>query len=320
MKLRITSLLFKIKDLFYKNDISTFYSTFVLFISGISIYWLLRLIGYYWFSIAELTFIPFLSIWASFTGMLLAFFVMLSINNEKTSSGRDFIDLISTELYRLKKDKEITILSPNINIGAYRYRGESIFDKAIRKACNSGARIKFITLAINKELFPEPQQINHSDRVNFIKNGKDNKSFQLSFIYDRYIKTIEEAEDEEMSFVQKLNPWYKGNELSVSSIAKNTIEELHWFINEPNIEIIHCDERLDNEKLVGFFTKKKFFIADYSDLQSEKGEVKVSGELITTEGIIDVYSKHILEKYKSYEVSFDPILESNPPKKDLVCK
>lgn len=304
MKLWLTYFLFKIKDWFFKNDISTFTSVAIFYLGGVLIYWIGRYVGYYYQSFFELDFTAFLSIWSSSVGAALAFFVMLNINNEKTSTGRDFIDLLSTEIYRLKKDEEITIISPNINIGSYKYRGESIFEKAVKYSVAKGAKIHFITLAIDPEYLRRADLLESSNRVNFIKEGKKHNCYQLEFIYKRYIKIAEEKEDEldDKSFLHKL--FRRKDELTASQLARFTIQELKYFILQDNITFTHCDDRFKDDNLVGFYTDKKFYIADYSDLQSEKGKVKVTGELIKTPAVVKVSSEYIRQQYLRYEVSF----------------
>ena len=300
-KLSATSLLFWIKNIFFKNDLSTFFWSTLLYICGILLYWLSVLLGKLVVLFPLLPFSTFLSIWTSFVGMFLAFLVMLNINNQKTSTGRDFIDLISFELYNLKKDERMFILSPNINIGSYLFRGESIFDTAIKKALSKGAKIHFITLALDRDYLNKFEKTRPDKKLTFFKNGSLFKSPQLTFIYERYLHKMVNTNDNETPFLKRFSS--KKTSRNPYEVAKTSHQELLEILNSQNAEFTFCDDRFKDKSWVGFFTNKKFFIASYQDVVPTEGKVIVKGEMIETPDVVKALNEYIIKEYRSFEMT-----------------
>lgn len=300
LDLAINKILYKLKNSFFENDVSAFKWTSFVYITPIVIYLFLHkvcdIFNICWWS-SDLKLKEFISILTTIIGAFLAFLVMLNINNKRTKTGSDFIQLISNELYSLSNGEEITIISPNMNIGSYLYKGESMFEVAIKRAAEKGVIIKFITYGLDINYLKECLKAKGADQIAFLKKALYNSSPQLTYIYDRYICKLE---DEETNNTFKVFRRKKETAISVSSI---TIKELSDLVNTENIKIlINCQPHVfDKIGLIGFFTKNKLFIGKSEDINSYKGKVNVIGETIELPEIIKVYSEYLTKQYKAIE-------------------
>jgi hypothetical protein len=301
INLFINRILSILKDKFFENDISAFYWSFGVFFIPIILYkipyWICSKFGFCFFPYLE--FSTFVGIWASTIGSFLAFLVMLNINNKKTKTGTDFIQLISNELYTLKKNEEITIITPNINIGSYKYKGESLYEVALKKAIKRGVIIKFITLKLSKVYLSNGLSIEGAEMVTFLKSGSTHDSDQLLYIYDRYIKKYEnEEKNEPISWLLRIKSFFSKRPPSAISISSMTIKELYDISSKTNIILKEIDKsKFEDVGLVGFYSMKKLYLGFTEDVQSYKGTVNVVGEVVENPKIIEHYSKFILDLY-----------------------
>lgn len=301
----INNILYRLKNNFFENDVSAFKWTCIVFSVPILAYFLFHIacssFNICWWS-SSLNTWEFIGFWTTITGTFLAFLVMLNINNKRTKTGSDFIQLISNELYSLTKGEVITIISPNMNIGSYLYKGESMFEIAIEKAINRGIKVRFITLGLDENYLSKCKKDDGGDIINSLKMGctAANKSPQLKYIYDRYVKKIEEEEK------NKILKRVRRTRETAISISSMTIDELYKLITNPNIEIlVHCRSEQDFLEigLVGFFTEKKLFIGTTQDVSAYKGKVQVIGETIELKKIIDDYTTQLVKKYEKIKLN-----------------
>lgn len=307
LSLVINNILVFFKEKFFENDISAFKWTFCIFIIPLILYEVPFKICSKW-SICyfdnSIDFISFLALWATVVGMFLAFLVMLNINNKRTKTGSDFIQLISNELHKLKNSEEITIISPNINIGSYKYRGESIFEVALKKAINRGVKVKYITLGLDNAFLKAIDVENYSD--SFI-NAESNKSPQLKYIYDTYIHPAKvneiDAGKSKSPGLHLKNLFKRSPNMTSQAIASMTIEELKDLIDK--IEIIyHCKyKEFIESNLIGFYTSEKIFIGEPEESnEPHKGRVNVVGEIIQLGNIVTEYPKQLEQKFNNIKI------------------
>ncbi len=124
-----------------------------------------------------------------------------------------------------------------------------------------------------------------------MREGCLHKSHQLTYLYHRYI-------GEALSG----HSLVKTPHLNAEQMVIQTIKEIRWFLDQKNIEIVNCDNFLSEENFVGFFTEDRVYVAKYKDVNPHEGEVNVPGELITVKEVVEVYSKHIADKYAQHTI------------------
>lgn len=278
INLMISNCIFSIKEKFFQDDLKTTKYTFLLFFLGIIIYVFYRLLIFFICkNPLPISIFNFFSSWISLIGMLLAFLVMLKINLKKTETGKDFISLLTYEISKLSKDNEITILSPNMNIGSYKNNKDNLSLIALMKALQKGVKVSFITLKIDKDQLDKAKDIQDKDeKLEFMKNAEG----QLSFIYNRYINSQNERGS--------------SDDITPEEIFDITIKTLYDIMIKETVTI---RDYPGGTNIVSFFTKKIFYIGQFSDNIYPNEDIEVKGELIKTEEGVKLFSQLINDKF-----------------------
>ena len=248
LKYYLTVWLYRLKGFIFKGDLHSLISTFVIYFGGIMVYEITikfcpNLHNFHGFSRKD-----FISFWTSFTGLLLAFLVLLKVNNQKTNTGKDFIDMISGELSLLKKGQMMTIITPNLNIGSYLFRGESSYEIALRNALKRDVKVHFISLAIDINYLKKyPNEI--SEKLSFLKEGSKYNSPQLTYIYIRYLSSATNSKTKE-SLLSRFKSIFNNKKDDIINLCEITYNELTEILNHPNTKYTHCDSKFIDKKLV----------------------------------------------------------------------
>jgi len=241
---------------------------------GLIFYKLGKLIGLRYSFLPDYGIHEFLTIWISFTGLLLTVLVLFKVNLQKTKTGEDFIDLLIGEMSLLKSNDKITIISPNINIGAFQYKTRfGVIIEAFRRAKKRGVLIEFISLGIDDHYlasYSTSQITTGTDARNFFIEGLNNRSPLLKYLHDRYEDGATKEDFD--TFINQI----QDVKLTICSI------------NQMQIDFCH-------EKFVGFFTPQKGYIATYTDVREEEGKVKVVGEVIDTRETNEVIQQFLVD-------------------------
>lgn len=298
------------KEVFFSNDRSVLkYSSLFFLIPIVVWFW-----GYLWgseFSFLSIwkdieittTILDFISLWLGVCGVTFAILVMLNINIKKTKTGSDFLHLITSELSSLKEGETITIITPNINIGAYYYRDESKFIKNVEDARRRGVTVKFITLTLLSE---DLDKCINSNTPQMIMEGCG--SGQLKYLYDRYICPIVKKEEAQRELLKKrgsssddirLSPL----PISSSYVATNTataLKNLVGLLDERNIH--GCERKVfDQNSIVGYFTENCVYVAQIHDYEESLGHVIVIGEKVEHPTLVQDYVKVVKTKFECPE-------------------
>lgn len=277
-----STMMFKLKKAFFKNDKTVIlYSTFCFFL-GIIAYLVIKSLS----SSIHLIDTPlwgweiFLPFWVSTMGMLVTIMVMLKINMAETQTGEDFMENLIAEIGFLNNNDQLKIITPNLNVGQYKY--QELFNhlsKVLTKAKSRGVVIEFYCLPIELTYLNTFDSINDpGDRLNFLRDGKNHNSSMLTYIYNQY-----------------------QNELANhSQLVTDTISELKVVIQ--NGTIIPLNDNFIASKMVGFLSNKRCYIGKYSQERPIDGKVNVSGKVIeleeTVECLLEYYMLGIKEKFK----------------------
>lgn len=205
------------------------------------------------------------------TGLFFTIIVLFTIVPKGTQTGDQFLYLLINEIESLKKNEEITIISPNINIGTTTYKTllETLIN-SITKAKGRGAKVLFITKSLSIQYinsFAKDDKI--STYSNFYENGSLNNSDMLTFLSDSFNKHRASNEDYE-----------------------NTIEHLKTLVNL--VEIREPQTSILEDGIVGFLSNSKFYIGKYYPNSSNGKQITVKGEFIDTPATVQILKDKLI--------------------------
>lgn len=272
---------FRFKNSFFKSDLSvTIWTFIILYLGGIALYFLLILIGKKYPLFHAWSFETFIGVWTSFISLILTYVVLLKINLQKTQTGKDFIEILIGNLSLTSKNEKFTIITPNINIASYIYKHEfNRYLNAVNRALEKGVKIEFLSLGLDNEYLKKANEIilqnDSSSITKYFKEGSDNNSPMLSYLYSRYQDKMKQQD------------YY---------YTLKTISEIS---NQDNTTIINLKEAFTNENIVGFFNDRIFYIGKYGDKSAKDGEVVVAGETVTDIKAIEILKTHLVDGLKN---------------------
>lgn len=281
---KIYLFIYKVKSIYFMNDVTVFCYSFLVFGLGIFLYFISPFVGEPLQLLVHLplqwTFKEFISFWVSTVGLLITGLVSLKLSLRKTEDAQDFIEILSGELSRTPSGQEFGILVPNLNLAQYYYPDEFLkFREIINTATSKGVKIKFIVPSINWSYIDSYSSlIDHHDKLGFFKKGQCNNSLSLQYIYDRYGNnlTVDKC-DSTISFFLEI---YKNNKVTVAELSNPDFVE---------------------SKIIGFYSNHVAFIGKYSDLQSKNKRVTVHGEVIDVTESVDLIEQYF---FKSVVANF----------------
>jgi len=249
-------------------------------LGGIALYFLLILIGKKYPLFHAWSFETFIGVWTSFISLILTYVVLLKINLQKTQTGKDFIEILIGNLSLTSKNEKFTIITPNINIASYIYKHEfNRYLNAVNRALEKGVKIEFLSLGLDNEYLKKANEIilqnDSSSITKYFKEGSDNNSPMLSYLYSRYQDKMKQQD------------YY---------YTLKTISEIS---NQDNTTIINLKEAFTNENIVGFFNDRIFYIGKYGDKSAKDGEVVVAGETVTDIKAIEILKTHLVDGLKN---------------------
>lgn len=208
------------------------------------------------------------------TGVIFTIIVLFAIKPKRTQFGNEFIDILTEEINVLKKDQEITIISPNINIGTttYPYYLKNLIE-AIQKAKERGVRVVFKSNSLKVDYlntFVSKADSKIGDHINFYSAGKDNESYMLNYLYGLYDKHGVQKEE-----------------------YANTIEVLKSLMK--CITIIEPTTNILDQKIVGFLSDNKFYLGKFLPDSSKDKQIVVKGEIIDTAETVEMLKRHFIK-------------------------
>ncbi len=208
------------------------------------------------------------------TGVIFTIIVLFSINPRGTQFGNEFIIILIDEINSLKTGEEITIISPNINIGTTTYQSLlSSLTNAIVKAKARNVTVTFKTLELDEaylNTFVSTDKSKIGDYTNFYAAGKVNKSEMLTFLYESYDKH-EVAKEEYVKTIEDLKKLLK-----CITISKPTTDIL-------------------TKQIVGFLSNNKFYLGKYYPDSSNDKQITVRGEIIDTSETVQMLKDHFIK-------------------------
>ena len=206
------------------------------------------------------------------TGLFFTIIVLFTIVPKGTQTGDQFLYLLINEIDSLKKNEEITIISPNINIGTTTYKTllETLIN-SIMKAKNRGAKVSFITKSLSAQYlnsFTKDDKI--STYSSFYVNGSSNDSEMLTFLSDSFNKHRASNEDYE-----------------------NTIDHLKLLVTL--IEMREPKTTILDDRIVGFLSNSKLYIGKYYPNSSNGKQITVKGEFIDTLATVQMLKDNFIK-------------------------
>jgi hypothetical protein len=272
--------IFITKKRFFANDLSIIgYSVFLIIIL-VGAYELLRIIGrqFSLFSCVErYIYYPFIF---TFLGFGISLMLALKLNTKKIETGEEFLMHLIEHISSFEKEQEIFIITPNINIGTGKQKENAAkqrkdkrivpFSEIIRD--NPHVTFTFICMTIDKNYIAKYTNTEEKDKIEFFQKGKCNNSAMLVYLYDRYY-------DKYIHTLDKM------------------IEELNEIINYSNVKFKPCKKDFIEYPIVGYLSKEECVLGKFSDIQSQKGNVRIKGERISSQEFIDLVEKHLLTSF-----------------------
>ncbi len=276
-------IIFKLKRAFFKNDTSVILYSLSFFSLGILLYFIIKIISTC-FTIINTPLWPleiFFPFWISFVGLFVAIMVSLKINLSETQTGEDFLINLISEIGYLNKKDILIIITPNLNIGQYKYPDLfKQFSKSLIAAQTRGVRIEFYCLSIDDNYLKGFSTLTEpGDMLNYFKNGRINNSSMLFFIYENNIKDL----------------------LDSNSLVTETINGLLNILSTGNV--FPLNDNFKESKTVGFLSNKRCYIGKYSQVRPIDGKVNVSGKIVeleeTVESLLEYFLIGIKEVHKN---------------------
>ena len=278
---KIEDVTFWLKKRFFKSDLSVIGYTLSLYAVGIFFYVLFVYVLPAWLSYPPWDFFTvFLPFWTTICGFLLTVLVLLKINTQKTKTAAEFIDILRYELRRASKNEELTIITPNVNIGQIAYPdGFDVTNKLLFGACKRGVKIRLITLGVKKEYIDtyKPEMESHDKRT-FFHDGKDHESPFLTWFLSIYGSHVNDGQlDDVIKFYSEL-------------------------IDCGKFEIVNCKLAFADSFIVGYISEKSAYVGKYYYDPRASSEPEVEGETVDTVGTIEILRdylvKELADKYK----------------------
>jgi hypothetical protein len=277
---KLEQFIFTAKKRFFTSDISIIgYSVFpIIFLVGS--YELLRIIGTRFPLFPDIEreiFYPFVF---TFLGFGISLMLALRLITKQIETGEEFLMHLIEHISSIEQkqlDKEINIITPNINIGTgvtthKTKKGSKVvpFSEIIKN--NQHITFSFICMTIDKEYINTYTTIEDAQKINFFQNGKNNNSAMLEYLHNRYY-------DKNIATLDKI------------------ITELKAILDCNNVVIKPCKKDFTQHPVIGYISKKECVLAKFSDIQSQKGNVRIKGERIMSQEFINIVEQHLLTEF-----------------------
>jgi hypothetical protein len=127
-------------------------------------------------------------------------------------------------------------------------------------------------MTLDREYINKYDSTQEKDKIKFFQEGKDNNSAMLEYLHDRYY-------DKNISTLDKI------------------IGELKEILNCTNVNIKPCKKDFTQHPVVGYVSKKECILGKFSDINSQKGNVRIKGERISSQEFINVVEQHLLTEF-----------------------
>jgi len=208
------------------------------------------------------------------TGVIFTIIVLLAIKPKRTQFGNEFIDILIEEINVLKKDQEITVIAPNINIGTttYPFYLKNLIE-VLQKAKERGVKVVFKSYSL-KEDYLNTFILNANnligDYINFYTEGKNNESDMLNYLYGLYDK----------------HGVHKDEYANTIKILKSLIK---------CVTIVKPSTNILEQRIVGFLSDNKFYLGKFLPDSSNDKQIVVKGEIIDTPETVEMLKTHFIK-------------------------
>ncbi len=228
----------------------------------------------------------FLSILLAVGALFVSIIIALILRKKEVENGKEFFEQLYLHINYLEhisneeQERELYIISPNINIGI---GGKLKMGKFIKE--NKKIKFKFICKSIDIKylrLYGTGKYSSVTGKHDFFNQMNESDSKMLKYLYDRY--------QYENAAVQKLD---------------DVINELIEIMDYPNFEFIPKYDEIFKEnmagekKVAGYLSTKECLLGRYIDkIEGKDGDVSFRGESVTSFEFIDIVKTYILEVEK----------------------